>query len=73
MIMPVINVTDATFETEVINADLPVLVDFGTDWFAPCKQIEPTLISLSEELAGKVKIVKVHIDDAAASAMKMGV
>jgi thioredoxin len=60
--MPVTPVTDDTFEREVLTAELPVLIDLYTDWCAPCKQVAPIVEQLSQELAGKVKFVKVDID-----------
>ncbi len=71
--MPIITATDDTFDHHVRNATMPVLVDFGTDWCAPCKQIEPVLNELSDRFLGRVKIVKVNIDDAPAAAAGMGV
>ena len=56
-------VTDATFDAEVRQSDLPVVVDFWAEWCGPCRQIGPALEELSEEMAGKVKIVKVNVDD----------
>lgn len=66
-------VTDATFDAEVNKSDRPVLVDFGTQWCAPCKQMEPTLEALSVELGGSIKIVKVDLDTDPATAAQMGV
>ena len=61
--MAVNHASDAEFESKVINAQTPVLVDFWAEWCAPCKQIAPILDELSEEYAGKLTIVKVNIDD----------
>ncbi|MBL4808159.1 MAG: thioredoxin [Rhodobacteraceae bacterium] len=66
-------VTDATFDAEVRESDMPVLVDFGTEWCAPCKQLAPVLEEISTELSGKIKIVKVDLDRNPNTAAKMGV
>jgi thioredoxin 1 len=66
-------VTDATFEAEVLNASEPVLVDFWAEWCAPCKMIAPALEAISEELAGRVTIAKLDIDENQAIAGKYGV
>lgn len=55
-------VSEKDFESEVLRAELPVLVDLYADWCQPCKQIEPILNQLSTELAGKVKFVRVNVD-----------
>ncbi len=56
-------VTDASFEAEVLKADLPVLVDFGAEWCGPCRSLDPIVESLAEEYDGKVKFVQVNIDE----------
>lgn len=66
-------VTDATFDAEVRQSDIPVVVDFWAEWCGPCKQIGPALEELSEEYAGKVKIVKVNVDENPESPARMGV
>ena len=71
--MATVAVSDAQFEAEVTNSDIPVVVDFWAEWCGPCKQIGPSLEELSEELVGKVKIVKVDVDTNPNSAAKMGV
>lgn len=60
--MAVQAVTDATFEAEVLRSELPVLVDLYADWCQPCKQLSPIVAELSNELAGKIKVVKVDVD-----------
>ena len=60
--------TDANFKDEVINADLPVLVDFYADWCGPCKMIAPIVTQLATELEGKVKIGKLDVDANGATA-----
>jgi thioredoxin 1 len=69
----VVEVTDATFETEVIRADKPVLVDFWAPWCGPCKAIGPVLSEIANERESEVKIVKVNIDDNQEYAFKLGV
>ncbi len=58
-----VKVTDATFQTEVIDQDLPVLVDFWAEWCGPCRQIGPTLEKLAKEFEGQVRIAKVNVDE----------
>ncbi|EKE44687.1 thioredoxin [Oceaniovalibus guishaninsula JLT2003] len=66
-------VTDATFDAEVRQSDLPVVVDFWAEWCGPCKQIGPALEELSAEYEGRVKIVKVNVDDNPESPARLGV
>jgi thioredoxin 1 len=56
-------VTDATFETEVLKADGPVLVDYWADWCGPCKMIAPILDEIAGEYAGRLKVAKLNIDE----------
>jgi thioredoxin 1 len=56
------DVTDLTFEQEVLRSDLPVVVDFWATWCGPCRMVSPVLDELSEEYAGRVKVVKVDTD-----------
>tara|TARA_R110002096_G_scaffold46032_8_gene123104 strand:+ start:9723 stop:10043 length:321 start_codon:yes stop_codon:yes gene_type:complete len=71
--MATVKVTDETFAAEVTNSDIPVVVDFWAEWCGPCKQIGPSLEELSDELTGKVKIVKVNVDENPNSPAQMGV
>ncbi|MFD0859505.1 MULTISPECIES: thioredoxin [Roseovarius] len=71
--MATVAVTDDTFDAEVKNSDIPVVVDFWAEWCGPCKQIGPALEELSSEMEGKVKVVKVDVDSNPNSAVAMGV
>jgi thioredoxin 1 len=61
--MPTKTVTDQSFQADVLQSDVPVLVDFWAEWCGPCKMIGPSLEELSDELGERVSIVKLNIDD----------
>ena len=56
-------INEADFENEVLKSTVPVLVDFYADWCGPCKMVAPTMEKLSEQYVGKVKFVKINVDD----------
>ena len=66
-------VTDATFEQDVLKATEPVVVDFWADWCGPCRMIAPALEEISKSLNGKVKIVKLNVDENPHTAQKYGI
>ncbi len=71
--MATVAVTDATFDAEVRNSDIPVVVDFWAEWCGPCKQIGPALEELATQYEGQVKIAKVNVDENPNSPAQMGV
>ena len=58
-----VKATDTSFEQEVLKSDTPVLVDFWAEWCGPCRMIGPSLEDISKEMDGKLKVVKVNIDE----------
>jgi thioredoxin 1 len=71
--MATVKVTDASFEADVLQSDKPVLVDFWAEWCGPCRMIGPALEEISDELADKLTIAKVNIDDEPEWASKFNV
>lgn len=69
----VLHINDADFESVVVNSNIPVLLDFWAPWCGPCKMIAPVLDKLAPEFAGKVKIVKMNVDDNQATLAQFGV
>jgi thioredoxin 1/putative thioredoxin len=71
--MPLLQITEQNFEREILDSDVPVLVEFGAEWCGPCKVVLPELEALSRDLAGKAKIVQIDIDKSPLIAQQMGV
>jgi thioredoxin 1 len=71
--MKPIEITDATFEQEVLKSDTPVLIDFWATWCGPCKMIAPIVEELANEFAGKLKVGKVDVDSNQQIAMQFGI
>ncbi len=69
----IVHITDATFENEVLEASVPVLVDYWADWCGPCKMIAPVLDEIAAEYDGKLKIAKLNIDQNPATPPKFGI
>ena len=65
--------TDANFDNEVLQSDIPVIVDFWATWCAPCKAIAPLIDAVADEHSGKVKVGKVNVDENQATPGKYGV
>ena len=66
-------VTEQSFESEVLKADLPVLVDFWAEWCGPCRMVAPIVEELAGEYAGRVKVTKVDVDDNQNIAMRYNI
>jgi len=66
-------VNDLNFDQEVLQAEIPVLVDFTATWCGPCRQIAPLIDQVAEEYVGRVKVTKLDIDDSPGTAQKFGI
>jgi thioredoxin 1 len=68
-----LEITDATFDSEVTKSETPVVVDFGATWCGPCQRLAPIVEELAKEYAGKVKIAKMDIDGSPKTPAKFGI
>lgn len=73
MSQSVLAVSDASFETEVLKSDLPVLVDFWAEWCGPCKMIGPIVEEIASEYQGRLKVTKLNVDENATVPAKHGI
>ena len=69
----VVHVTDETFQSEVLESDRPVLIDFSATWCGPCKQLAPLVEELAKDYEGRLKIAKVDVEESQQIAMKYGI
>jgi thioredoxin 1 len=68
-----LNVTDTNFDTEVVNSEVPVLVDFWAEWCGPCKMMAPTVEQIASDYAGRLKVVKIDVDENGGTAMRFNI
>ena len=66
-------VSDQSFEAEVLQADRPVLVDFWAEWCGPCRLLGPTIDKLAQEYDGQLKVVKLNVDDSSDTSTRFGI
>jgi len=69
----IVHITDDSFEEDVLNSDMPVLVDYWAEWCGPCKMIAPILDEISSEYTDKIKIAKLNIDENPVTPPKFGI
>jgi thioredoxin 1 len=71
--MATIQVNETTFDREVIKSTIPVLVDFWAPWCAPCRALTPTVEGIAKDMEGKIKVVKINIDESPLLATQFGI
>jgi len=68
-----VELTDSNFESEVLNSELPCLVDFWAEWCGPCQMVSPIVEEIGKEYAGKLKVGKLNVDQNSQTAVKYGI
>lgn len=71
--MATVTLTDANFDSEIKNSNLPILVDFWAEWCGPCKMVSPILEQIAEENSGKIVIAKLNVDENPRTAQALGI
>lgn len=71
--MSVLKITSENYETEVLNSDKLVLIDFYADWCGPCRMMSPIIDEIAEEMSGKIKVGKINVDENQDLAMEYGI
>ena len=69
----VLNVTDETFDEEILNSEIPAMVDFWAEWCGPCKMVSPVVEELAREYKGRIKVGKVNVDSSQMTAADFGI
>ncbi|MFQ5662334.1 MAG: thioredoxin [Terriglobia bacterium] len=69
----ILTITDSSFEKDVLQADLPVLVDFWAEWCAPCRMLAPTVEAIAQDYNGKLRVAKLNVDDNTATPPRYGI
>jgi thioredoxin len=69
----ILAITDGTFQREVLDSDIPVLVDFWAEWCGPCRMMAPTVDAIAKEYAGRIKVGKVDVDECGSTAMRYNI
>lgn len=69
----IVTVTEATFQEEVLDSEMPMLIDFWAEWCAPCRQIAPVIAELAATYEGRIKVVKMNVDENQSTPARYGV